>query len=242
MPAPRRALLPALLAASVAAMLCALGVWQLRRGTEKRAFIAALEASVVAEPKAGWDAAAPFERLRLTGRFEADKTVFVRVTLPEGLGVYVMTPLRTADRWIFVNRGFMKTAQNGKPPVIDTPGDPVSLTGLRRRPESPGMFDPPADLAARLFPARNPGIFARALVMPDVAEDYLDAEPVAGQPAPNGIDPRAVIARIPDNHLSYALTWFGLAATLVAVFGLMLRRGKNGGGQNRGGKAPLTFH
>ena len=35
---------------------------------------------------------------------------------------------------------------------------------------------------------------------------------------PAGVDVRELIARIPDNHLQYALTWFGLALTLLSVF------------------------
>jgi surfeit locus 1 family protein len=32
-----------------------------------------------------------------------------------------------------------------------------------------------------------------------------------------------MIARIPNNHLQYAVTWFAFAATLVGVFGFFAR-------------------
>jgi surfeit locus 1 family protein len=214
-------------------ILMALGVWQLQRGVEKQAFIAALNQAAAGEPKLDWNQAKPFERARLTGTFEGEATVFVRVTLPESLGVYVMTPLRTASERIFVNRGFLKTAQNGRPPAVATPAGTITITGLRRAPEPRGWFAPPDDVAARLFATRNPPLMAQVLGMTGIAADYLEAEPVAGVQAPNGqapngIDTREVIARIPDNHLVYALTWFGLAATLIAIFALLVLRTRTG--------------
>ncbi len=35
---------------------------------------------------------------------------------------------------------------------------------------------------------------------------------------PVGVEAREMIARIPNNHLQYAVTWFGLALTLVGVY------------------------
>jgi surfeit locus 1 family protein len=223
--APRRSL--TMLAGTVlvaVAILCGLGLWQLRRGVEKQAFIVALNQAASGEPKLDWGQTKPFERLRLTGTFEGEATVFVRVTLPESLGVYVMTPLRTASERIFVNRGFLKTGQNGRPPAVETPAGTVSITGLRRNPEPRGWFAPPDDVSARLFATRNPPLMAQALVLTGIAADYFEAEPVAGVQAPNGVDTREVIARIPDNHLVYALTWFGLAATLIGIFALLFLR------------------
>jgi surfeit locus 1 family protein len=206
------------------AVLCGLGLWQLRRGAEKQAFIAALNRAASGEPKLDWTQTQPFERLRLTGTFEGEATVFVRVTLPESLGVYVMTPLRTASGLIYVNRGFLKTAQNGRPPAVETPAGTVTITGLLRNAEPRGWFAPPDDVSTRLFATRNPPLMAQALGLQGISADYLEAEPVAGARDPNGVDTREVIARIPDNHLVYALTWFGLAATLIGIFVLLFLR------------------
>ena len=223
-PARRSFLVLAGVVLVMAGVMVWLGVWQVRRGAEKQAFLGALTTAATAAPVTAWRDSKPLERVRLSGVLDEEKTAFVRATLPEGLGVYVMTPLQ-GDGWrVYVNRGFVKTAQNGRPPAIETPKGMVSLTGLRRTPELPGRFDPPADLALRLFPARNPLIFARALVLQGIEADYLEAEKVKDMAAPNGIDFADVIARIPDNHQVYALTWFGLAATLLGVFFVLVRR------------------
>lgn len=231
-PAPRRSLfLLGGLALAAIAVLAGLGVWQLRRGAQKQVFIAALNLAASGPPKPAWSAASPFDRVSLAGSFEAGQSVFVRVTLPEGLGVYVLTPLRTAGATILVNRGFMKTGQDGRPPAVDAPAGPVTVIGLRRGPEPRGWFAPPDNAGLRLFATRNPPLIAAALGWQgpgwqDLAADYLEAEPVAGAPAPNGVDLNQVIARIPDNHLVYALTWFGLAVTLAVVFLLIVLRAR----------------
>jgi surfeit locus 1 family protein len=43
-------------------------------------------------------------------------------------------------------------------------------------------------------------------------------------PAPPGITPSGLPEKISNNHLSYALTWFGLAGALLAVYAAMLFR------------------
>ena len=37
-------------------------------------------------------------------------------------------------------------------------------------------------------------------------------------------EPASALPRPPNDHLNYALTWFGLAASLVAVFGAYVRK------------------
>ena len=72
--------------------------------------------------------------------------------------------------------------------------------------------------AIREFYTRDPAAIAAALGQPP-APFYLEAAREGdGMTPPAGVDVRELIARIPDNHLQYALTWFGLALTLLGVF------------------------
>lgn len=58
--------------------------------------------------------------------------------------------------------------------------------------------------------------------MPDAAPFTLIA---MGAPQPGSLpDPARTLPRPPNNHLSYAFTWFGLAASLVAVFSVYARK------------------
>ena len=43
-------------------------------------------------------------------------------------------------------------------------------------------------------------------------------------PAPPGITPAPLPAEISNRHLEYALTWFGLAVTLLIIYAAMLWR------------------
>ena len=57
----------------------------------------------------------------------------------------------------------------------------------------------------------------------------VEAEATAGYEGwPMGVDFAQLSAAIPDNHLQYAFTWFGLAATLAGVFGVFAWKARAG--------------
>lgn len=238
----RSFLVLSLLALAGVAVLVGLGLWQWQRRAEKEAFLAAIQRAASLPPKPVWADAKPFERVTLRGHFDAERTVFVRVTTAQGLGVYVLTPLqlRAPQRLIFVNRGIVRAGTDGRPVAFETPAGPVAITGLRRQAEPRGAFAPADEPARRLFAVRDPALFADHLGLQvtggrdeelgelAVERDYLEMERIEG-PAPHGVAVSELVERIPNNHLHYALTWFGLAATLIGVWaalGLKLRRGR----------------
>ena len=70
---------------------------------------------------------------------------------------------------------------------------------------------------------RDPQTMAQVRGWGPVAPFYIDQEapvPAGGLPRPG---PLAVQLR--NDHLGYALTWFGLAAALAAVFAVWASRG-----------------
>jgi surfeit locus 1 family protein len=223
------------------AVLIGLGLWQLQRRAEKETFLSAIQRAATRAPKPVWADAGAFERVQLSGSFDAERTVFVRVTTGQGLGVYVMTPLllRGPARLIYVNRGVVPASLDGRPAAFETPTGPVTIIGYRRTPEARGTFAPADEPQRRLFAVRDTALFADVLGLPVVSgrdeeltqlaieRDYVEMERIAG-PAPNGVAVAELVERIPNNHLHYALTWFGLAATLLGVWAALafrLRRG-----------------
>lgn len=214
------------------ALLVGLGVWQLRRLAWKEALIAAVEARahaapVGAPPESEWPRLDPadyeYKRVRLSGVFDGSRqvTVFRALSEPRGRyggpGYLVMTPLKLADgATVLIDRGFVPDAQ--KAAADDgLGGGATTVVGLMRASETRNWFTPSDDPASGQWFTRDVGAIARAEGLTRVAPFFVDADA--------GPDPTALpeggetILAFPNNHLSYALTWFGMAAALIGVFG-----------------------
>ncbi|MFJ5368671.1 SURF1 family protein, partial [Bosea sp. CER48] len=133
-----------------------------------------------------------------------------------GFGRWVFQGFRLEDGGIIlVNRGFVPESRMGQ---IGPASGPDTITGFLRAPETRNSFTPQDLPAIREFYTRDPSAIAASLGLP-AAPFYLEAEREGdGLKPPAGVDVRELIDRIPDNHLQYALTWFGLALTLLGVF------------------------
>jgi cytochrome oxidase assembly protein ShyY1 len=99
------------------------------------------------------------------------------------------------------------------------------LTGYIRFTEAAGVLTPPENLAKRLWFTRDHLAMARALgwggESRQVAPFYIDLEqpvPSSGVPKPGPLE-----VHLKDDHLQYAITWFGLAGAVVIAFGVWLR-------------------
>ena len=134
---------------------------------------------------------------------------------------WVFTPAGVRDGIVMVNRGFV--ADDRKHPATRAQGQlagPLEIIGVMRWPEQPGLFTPAADPAKNLWFARDPVAIAQAKGLAPVAPFYVEQE---SPPAPGGL-PR--VARLqptfPNNHLGYAITWYGLALVLAGSFSVWL--------------------
>jgi len=96
---------------------------------------------------------------------------------------------------------------------------PIKLVGVLRWPEKPGPFTPAGDPAHNIWFARESTAMAAAKAISG-APFYVELEspePPGGLPHTDRLRPN-----LPNNHLGYALTWFGLAAVLLAVYATWL--------------------
>ena len=134
------------------------------------------------------------------------------------------TPLRLADGGIvIVNRGFVpaELKEPAKRAAGQIAGE-VTLSGLMRRPETRNSFTPADEPDKNLWFTRDPAALAAHWGLRDVAPFSIDAD---ATPNPGGWPKGgATVMKIPNNHLSYALTWFALAATLAAVTAVFIAR------------------
>jgi surfeit locus 1 family protein len=217
------------------AILLALGFWQLERRAWKEDLLAQIAARAYGEPAplpASWDPAKDeFRRVQVTGTFVHDAETAVHGLAPgvKGMplqGFYLFTPLRLpSGNLVMVDRGIVPTELRDPATRPESrPEGEVTVTGLLRAPEQPNWFMPENRPEADEWFVRKPQQFAAAkgLSVPPV---YIQAE--AGQP---GAWPRGGQFQldIPNNHLQYALTWFGIALTLIAVFVAFVRRRLSG--------------
>lgn len=243
----RSLIAPALATLAGVAVLVALGDWQLQRLAWKEALIAAVESRVHAPPveapaEAEWPKLKPadyeYRHVRLVGVYDASRQALVFRALGNprgrygGPGYLVMTPLRLAGgAEVLVNRGFVP--QERKDAALEgvKPTETV-VTGLMRASEERTWFTPADDPASGQWFTRDVDAMARAMELSRYAPFSVDADA--------GADPAALpeggetIVAFPNNHLSYAMTWFGMAVALIGVFAAyaftQLRAGDEGEG------------
>jgi surfeit locus 1 family protein len=229
----RSLILPGLAALVALAILIGLGTWQLQRRAWKEDLIAQIAARAYGEPGAivpetdwaAWRADQDeFRKVRVTGTFLHQFEAPVYGLAPgerQGAplqGYYLITPLKLATGAIvMVNRGFVPTDLRDparRPESL--PSGEVTITGLVRAPEARNSFTPDDDPARNQWFARDPQAIAAAHNLERVAPFLIDAD---GSPNPGGW-PRGgqTPLTLPNNHLQYAVTWFGIALTLVGVF------------------------
>lgn len=226
-----------LIALVMVAVLTSLGVWQLQRRVEKHALIAALNERLGKPPVAlplpsQWSSMNPardeFRRVTFNATFagQLDAMVYssgsaVRKDV-SGPGTWAFIPAKLASGEILlVNAGFVANtlqdrAQQDRAVKPLTTGNTVAMTGYLRFPERPGTFAPAPNVEKRLWFTRDVPQMAQALGWGNVAPFYIDLEspaPANGIPKPGPLD-----VHLKDDHLQYAITWFGLALTVLGGF------------------------
>jgi surfeit locus 1 family protein len=207
-------------------VLVGLGTWQLARLQWKNDLISSFEtrmkAPEIAVPavETGLDEV-EFRRLALTGRFLHEKEIFLTGRTYEGnAGFHVVTPFELADgRIILINRGWVSEEyRNPSKRAFSQHEGVTTVTGMLRRPAQKGYFVPenepengfwftlvPSQINAHLGlgSAAISGFYADAL-----RTSAVITLPIAAKTELN----------LRNAHLSYALTWYGIAMALIGVY------------------------
>ena len=208
----------------VFATLVALGAWQVDRLAWKLDLIAAVDARVheppsPVPPPATWPrvtaAADAYRHVGARGTFLPGEAAVQAVT-ERGGGFWVLAPLRTdAGFTVLVNRGFVPSDRRDPRSRPPPPSGETTVVGLLRLSEPGGAFLRSNDPAGDRWYSRDVAAIAAARHLGPVAPYFIDADASSGT-ADAPVGGLTVIA-FPNNHLVYALTWFGLAAMLAGA-------------------------
>jgi surfeit locus 1 family protein len=132
-------------------------------------------------------------------------------------GFHVLTPMQLKPGgYVVINRGFVPLDR--KEPSTRLAGQiagETTVTGLMRQPEQRNFFTPADNPAAGQYFTGDPKVIADHGLAP-AAPFIIDAD---ASRVPGGW-PRGgtTVLALPNNHFSYALSWFSLALALFGVF------------------------
>lgn len=226
----------------IVAVLLGLGAWQLQRRGEKHALIAALTERLAAPPvalprPAAWPgltrAADEFRRVAFTATYKPAPDAMVYSAgssiRPDaaGPGTWAFLPaVLPSGETVVIDAGYiansmMDRGQQDRLVRALMADVPVSLTGYLRFPEPAGALTPRDDPGKRLWFTRDHEDMAAKLGWGRVAPFYVDLEapaPANGLPKPGPLE-----VHLKDDHLQYAVTWFGLAAAVIVAFAAWIR-------------------
>jgi surfeit locus 1 family protein len=222
-----------LVTAVALAILVGLGSWQLQRLAWKRDLLARIEKLQAAPARpigpvldaVNEGADVDFTRVAVTCPGLATAPFVELYGLKDGqAGSRLISACRVdALRYktVLVDRGFVIDTVSARPPVDPTATAPVQMVGVLRAPEKASFVTPP-NRPGRFF-SRDVDAMAKALGADRPAPVFLMAE-TSSNPAWGALQPAPIPAEIPNRHLEYAGTWFGLAGALAAVYAAMLLR------------------
>lgn len=219
-----------IVAVSLAAIFIALGFWQLRRLSERRAANAIL-ASRRAAPEVELDslppdtAAARFRRVRVRGSYDHPQEIILTLRGRNGSpGVNILTPLlRTRrDTVVLVNRGWVYSPDGI---TVDTrpwrEADTLNGTGYVETFPTRGPFEPPNPARPRFFRRLNRADLQKVFPYP-IANYYVVLTDSAESAR---IPPRVEAPPLDEgSHRAYAIQWFAFATIAIGGLVIFLRR------------------
>lgn len=216
-------------------LFTALGVWQVQRLAWKRDLIARVAAridapAVDAPLRSAWPGMdlrdAEYRRVKVRGIYLHEAETLVDALTALGAGSWVITPLRTTDGVILVNRGFVapEAPDPLARPAAQQNGE-KTITGLLRLSEPDGRILRPNQPAAGRWYSRDVAAIAAQRGLGEVAPFFIDADAGAAPASNAGPVGGLTVVRFRNAHLVYAVTWFALAALCLAGM-VLLGRGQ----------------
>lgn len=200
-----------------------LGIWQVQRLGWKLDLIDAVNTRAFADPVSPPTGVVTPEdhaylRVKLSGVYDHNATHRVKAVTELGPGQWLMTPLLTQNEVVWINRGFVPTG------VIEAsvkqPKGPVDIVGLLRMPEVGGTLLESNRPEIDRWVSRDVVAMSAASGFGTPAPFFVDAEHASEK----GTWPRGGLTKVAfrNPHLSYALTWFAMAALFAVAMAFVI--------------------
>lgn len=204
------------------AVLIGLGTWQAQKIAPKTALLQQIEAGLNAEPAPlpvhlDDPLSVEYRSFEFRGEVLSDNPIRVFGTNLKGRpGYSLYLPVKHQfGRVVFVNFGWVPMELKTMPTL---PAGQITVSGVLRTSAVAGSFTPPNSEDGKEWFTAN--VYEMGAFYDLDAKDFYhyrlfakhegapDSLPLGGQ----------VRVSIPNDHLEYALTWYGLAAALIGVF------------------------
>ena len=233
---------PAVFSVIALIVLITLGNWQMQRKAFKADLVMLVDERIASAPisfealkkRVSEGADIRYQAVQVAGRFDHENERHYFLPHEGQVGWNIITPLKTsAGDIVFINRGFVPEGFKEKKRRLNgLTNDLVTIKGLARISGKKGFFTPENDVSRnRWFWRDINGLYESLSPVPATKLGFMID---AGKDAKTGDWPLPGVTKVKfsDPHLGYALTWYGLALTLVGVFAVFvvhrIRRRGNG--------------
>ena len=218
----RRLVFPLVVGVLGCAVLAALGAWQLQRLAWKEGILSEMEARLTGDPVALSDAVDPYTRfaaVQVEGRTTGEELHVLQST-GRGAGYRLISVLDTGDGRILLDEGLIPAdAKDAVRGARD-----LTVLGNLHAPDDWTGSTPEPDLDRNIWYGRDLTRMAGALNTDPVyvVARRIEAGEAVATPLP--LDTTGIA----NNHLGYAVQWFGLALVWAGMTGYWLWRKRRG--------------
>jgi surfeit locus 1 family protein len=221
--------IPTIVYLCLLSLLLALGSWQLRRADEKQAFIRQQEQRLAsgtlhlsANTEDDLDAL-KYRHVTVSGNYDQAHQFLIDNQISDGkAGYYVLTPLivEGGTKAVLINRGWVPLNQD-RSTLPDVPVDEsqTSVSGRINNFPSVGIKLAGAEIPTDSWPSVvqwvDSDVLAKKLGYP-----LFSFQIELDQDLPGGFkrEWRTATVMSPEQHIGYAVQWFGLALALTLIF------------------------
>jgi surfeit locus 1 family protein len=210
-------------------LFLSLGVWQISRANQKQDFLNTEAKRLTETVKLISETSENVETLRykqatISGHYDTTKQFLLDNQINVGkAGYFVFTPFKLANstKAILVNRGWIPLIEpRATLPNVEFPAEnETHLNGRINTFPSVGMKLDGANQPTKTNPAVV-GLIDSKILATDLGYELFDFQLELDANSPNGFKREWAMAKImqPEQHLGYALQWFGLAFALTVIF------------------------